>query len=215
MKRYSKVQMYTISIGKENVDEAVSAVLRVLRNGGIAAYPTESFYALGVNALNEAAVQKLYRLKNRPGEKAMPVIIGSLDVLRDIVKTTPFRAVKLMETFWPGALTLIFQACRNVPAMLCGFTKKIAVRIPGDSFALRLARASDFPVTATSANISGMPPSQSVEEIVRYFEKDIDVIVDQGKAPGGKPSTIVDVTVDPPNIVREGSVPSDRVQSSY
>ncbi len=198
--------MLRLSLCKNTEKEIIAEALRVLKNGGIVAYPTESFYALGVMAADGDAVKKLYRLKKRHLKKAMPVIVGDDGVLKTMVKSIPLHALRLMKKFWPGPLTLIFNASNNLPGLLPGRMNKIAVRIPGKSFALTLAKAAGFPITATSANLSGSMPAQSPDEVIDYFGETIDLVVDGHKTPGGKPSTIVDVTVDPPKVLREGSI---------
>lgn len=126
--------------------------------------------------------------------------------LASLVKTVPERAVELMDRYWPGPLTIIFEAVDNISDLLTAGTGKVAVRVPGESVALRLAREVGFPITATSANISSEPPADNPDAVLNYFGERIDLIIDAGKTPGGKPSTIVDVTVDPLNVLREGSV---------
>ncbi len=198
--------MLKLSLHENSVEEIITRALQVLKKGGIVAYPTESFYGLGVTANIESAVKRLYLLKKRPLDKPVPVIVGNNDVLMSIVKSVPLQAEKLMNKFWPGPLNIIFDSKHNLPVVLTGGREKVAVRIPGSSFALALARASDFPITATSANLSGRPPAQEPEEVANYFGDDIDLIVDCGKAPGGTPSTIIDATVTPARVLREGSV---------
>ena len=198
--------MLKLSLNEKSAKEVIATALQILKEGGIIAYPTESFYALGVIADNEAALKKLYRLKKRRLEKAMPVIAGNNDILKTVITSVPLQAEKLMGKFWPGALTIIFEAKDNLPELLTGSKNTVAVRIPGNSFALSLARAADFPITATSANLSGKPPAQEPEAVMNYFGNNIDLIIDGNKAPGGKPSTIIDVTVTPPKILRKGSV---------
>jgi L-threonylcarbamoyladenylate synthase len=206
--------MNILSVLEGGIAGAVDDSLKILEQGGIVAYPTESFYALGVNALNEPAVKKLLHLKKRPAEKAIPVIIGTRSLLETIVKTIPFQARNLMDQFWPGALTLIFYAGEIVPELLLGGGGKIAVRIPGDSFALALAQASPFPVTATSANTSGGNPSRRAQEVVQYFGNEVDLVIDQGETPGGEPSTILDVTVEPSRVIRKGKISPDLLSAS-
>ena len=198
--------MLKLSLDKNTVEEIVIEALRVFKKGGIVAYPTESFYALGVMAYDEAALRRLHQLKKRPVEKAMPLIVGSRDILNIIVKSVPAQAEELMKNYWPGPLTIIFDAKENLSMLLISDKNKIAVRIPGDSFALSLAKTADFPITATSANISGKPPAQNSEEVINYFGENIDLVVNGPKTPGGKPSTIIDATVSPPKILREGSI---------
>ncbi|MEF9475854.1 MAG: threonylcarbamoyl-AMP synthase [Candidatus Mariimomonas ferrooxydans] len=198
--------MLRLSLYKNSLAEVIHEALQVLKNGGIVAYPTESFYGLGVMANDRTAVEHLYRLKKRPLEKAMPLIVGNTDVLNALVKSIPPQAEALIKKFWPCPLTLIFESRGIQPQLSDGNRDRVAVRIPGESFALDLAKAADFPVTATSANPSGEQPAQEPAEVIDYFGENIDLLVDGGKAPGGKPSTIVDVTVSVPKVLREGSI---------
>ncbi len=184
----------------------VAEAVRVLESGGILAYPTESFYALGVLASDEKAVKKLYQIKNRPYNKPFPLIAGSMETVAGIVKSVPEKARVLMDRYWPGPLTILLDAEDHVPSLLTGHTGKIAVRVPGRSVALELAIALSAPVTATSANPSGMPPAKDAADVIRYFEGKIEMVIDAGIAPGGNPSTIIDMTVEPPEILRQGSV---------
>lgn len=187
--------------------ERIAAVSSdVLKHGGIIAYPTESFYALGVMATDEDAVRRLFELKKRLPDKPLPVIVNDIKVLLSIVKVIPAGANDLMNKYWPGPLTLIFEAADTIPDLLTGGTGKVAARVPGESAALDLVRALKMPVSATSANLSAKPPASDVETIIDYFEDNIELIIDAGKAPGGRPSTIVDVTMNPPKVLREGRI---------
>ncbi len=201
--------MLKLSLYKNPTDKIIAEALQILKKGGVVAYPTESFYALGVMINDEAALKRLYTLKKRPLEKAMPVIVGNKYVLKSVVKSIPPQAEKLIEIFWPGALTIIFDAKDDLSELLIGSKSTIAVRIPGKGFALSLAKAANFPITATSANLSGKPPARESEKVIDYFGEHIDLIVDHGKTPGGKPSTIIDVTTTPPRVLREGSIFSE------
>jgi len=198
--------MVRLPYSDEYLDEIVKKSLNVLKEGGIIAYPTESFYALGVPATDENSVRKLFALKNRPEDKALPLIVGDRYTLITCVKEIPEQAEELMDRFWPGALTLIFEAKDHIPALLTGGTGKVAVRIPGDSVAFQFISELRLPITATSANPSSLPPPDSPEAVIAYFGERIDLLIDAGKTPGGKPSTIVDVTVSPPRVMRQGSI---------
>jgi L-threonylcarbamoyladenylate synthase len=198
--------MLTLLLKENNHIEVFEEALRVLKSGGIVAYPTESFYALGVNATDGDAVKRLFELKRRPVDKPLPIIVGDTEVLGAIVKNIPEQAKGLMERYWPGPLTLIFEGLESIPALLTGGTGKVAVRIPGRSAAFDLAKALKIPLTATSANPSSQPPAIDSEKVADYFGDKVDLIIDSGKAPGGKPSTIMDVTVNPPEILREGRI---------
>jgi L-threonylcarbamoyladenylate synthase len=192
---------------KENcLDRIADESIKVLKSGGVIAYPTESFYALGVLATDLSSVTKLYEIKKRSADKPMPVIVGGIDVLKSIVAYIPDQAEELMGRFWPGPLTMIFQARDTLPEILTGGTGKVAVRIPGMSAALYLAERAGLPITATSANVSSQPPAEDLDAVKRYFDDAVDLVIDGGKAPGGRPSTIVDVTAVPPRTLRQGSI---------
>lgn len=198
--------MRILSFTKDTPDKIIAAASDALNNGGIIAYPTESFYALGVSASDATAIKKLFGLKGRPPEKPVPLIVGDKDVLLSVIQYIPDHAKELMERFWPGPLTIVFKAREGVSALLTGGTGNVAVRIPGDSTALYLARGLRSPLTATSANPSSKRPAETAEEVIDYFGAGVDLIIDAGRAPGGRPSTIVDVTVEPHRILREGRI---------
>ena len=198
-----------MTLRKNFTGEIIAESLGILKNSGIIAYPTESFYALGVLATDKEAVRRLYALKERPAVKPLPVIVGDMETLESVITNIPSSAEYLIKRFWPGPLTLIFKARENIPGLLTGNTGKVAVRIPGESVALDLARALRLPITATSANPSGKPPAQYPDAVIDYFRGKIDLVIDGGKTPGGRPSTIVDVTVTPPEILRQGSISPD------
>jgi L-threonylcarbamoyladenylate synthase len=195
-----------IPFNKNSSAKIIADSMRIIERGGIVAYPTESFYALGVLATDEKALESLFLLKKRPAEKPLPLIVGDLETLLSVVKRVPDRAAELMERYWPGPLTIIFEAADNISDLLTAGTGKVAVRMPGESVALRLAREAGFPITATSANISSEPPADNIDAVLKYFGDNIDLIIDGGRTPGGKPSTIVDAAADTLKILREGRV---------
>lgn len=194
-----------LKIAPENLDEAISEAVSVMNKGGTIAYPTETFYGLGAKYDIEPALRRLYDMKRRPKEKAMPLIIGSMDQLSLLTDTISVTALDLIDRFWPGPLTLIFKARRGLSEYVVA-DNKVAVRLPGESFALRLASVCGFPFTATSANISGMPPADRAPLIEDYFGSSLDLIIDAGATPGRLPSTIVDASGEKLRIVRKGAV---------
>ncbi|MGC8795820.1 L-threonylcarbamoyladenylate synthase [Thermodesulfovibrio sp.] len=182
----------------------IEEVLKILDNNGIIIYPTETLYGIGAKYNSKRNLKKIFEIKKRPEEKSFPLIVN-LKHLEMVTEFIPSVAQKLIEKFWPGPLTLLLPARKNLPEEI---TKdgKIAVRMPGESFALKLIQKSPFPITATSANISGFPPADRIETVIEYFkEAPIDLIIDGGKLPG-IPSTIVDTTVEPPVVIRKGAV---------
>ena len=196
-----------IKITEDNRKEILRKAIEILNDGGIVAYPTETFYALGVKFDNEASLRKLYELKKRPEEKPMPLIIGSRASLSMIAASVNEIAESLMDKFWPGPLTLLLEAKKGLSPYLTADTGRIAVRIPGESAALYLVREAGFPITATSANPSGMPPAEDADAVIRYFGEKIDMVIDGGRTAGGLPSTIVDAAGESIKIVREGAIP--------
>lgn len=203
--------MTLLKLNKHTLQEAVDRALDVLRDGGIIAYPTETFYGLGVKFDVPDSLERLYDLKKRPKEKAMPLIIGDRSLLRMIVsekwiENVPPVADPLIRRFWPGPLTLLFPAKQGLSEYLTADTGKVAARVPGESFALHLATRAGFPITATSANISGKPPAINTADVTGYFGDALDLVIDGGPTPGGLPSTIVDVSGDMLEIVREGAI---------
>jgi L-threonylcarbamoyladenylate synthase len=198
--------MVLLKVTVTNLREVLKTAVETLKTGGIVAYPTETFYGLGVKFDLEQSLKRLYEIKQRPKDKAMPLIIGEKRLLASIASSINSAAESLIDGFWPGPLTLLVPAGENISEWLTAGTRNIAVRVPGESFALELARHAGFPITSTSANISGFPPARDAATVRKYFSDDIDLIVDGGEAPGGLPSTIVDTTGNGMRIVREGAI---------
>lgn len=198
--------MRLLELDKDNTKDILSIAVELLKNGGTIAYPTETFYGLGAKFDSDDALRKIYTIKQRPHDKAMPLIIGERDLLPVIAVGVSRTASDLMDTFWPGPLTLILPARENISEYITAGSHTLAVRIPGESFALRLAQAAHFPITATSANLSGLPPARDIETVLGYFGDRIDLIIDAGPTPGGLPSTIVDARGSALKILREGVI---------
>lgn len=194
-----------IQLSNENYAEVIDKAANILINGGIIAYPTETLYGLGAKYDVEQALDRIFTLKKRPEEKTLTLIIGDLSQLSFITDFIPDSAKELMRNFWPGPLTLVFKAKKSISKSLV-LDDTVAVRIPGDSFALRLARLVPFPFTATSANISNMPAAQDAATVFNYFGTGVDLIIDGGKTPGEPPSTIVDVSKDDIKVIRKGVI---------
>lgn len=198
--------MLYFKITDSNEDQALKKAVETIRDGGIIAFPTETFYGLGADCMNEEALLRLYDLKKRPPEKAMPVIVGSIEDIDLITTDIPDEALILMEKYWPGPLTIVLNARKGLSICLTGGREKVAVRVPGRSIALSLAVAAGIPITATSANPSGMPPAEKAEEVLKFFGDEIDLILDGGQTPGGSPSTIVEIINGRIKVLREGKI---------
>jgi len=193
--------------------ESIIPAIEIMRTGGVVAYPTETFYGLGVDALNEDSIKKIYAIKKRSFSQPLLILIPHRDVLPEYVKDIPEVALKLINRFWPGPLTLIFFASPHLPPLLCAQTKKIAVRVSSHPIARALAEGTRFPITSTSANVSGSASPTTLEEVSLQLGNEVDLIIDGGRTTGGKPSTIIDVTQCPPRLIREGTIPFDELKT--
>ena len=193
-------------------EQALKKAKEVLLQGGLVACPTESFYGLAVDAGNEEAIRRLFVLKKRAAEHPILLLVPSVELISEYVIRIPPVAHHLINEFWPGGLTLVFEASERISPLLTAGTGKIGLRLSNHPLATTLARAIEAPVTGTSANISGTPPSCSAKEVFASFGEDIDLIIDGGETAGGTGSTILDVTVDPPQILRNGIVEAQQLE---
>jgi len=201
-----------ISVDLNNIDnEKIEIIISTLNNNGVIVYPTDTFYGLGVNCLSGKAVRDVYFLKKRDLSKPLSIIISGIDMLTRISTGLPplFHAVS--DRFWPGPLTLILNAGPLLPSEILGGMKTIAVRWPDHSWLQEVVRKAGFPITATSANLTGEQEICEPKVVHRVFMDKVDMIVDGGRTPGGKPSTILDLTEERPKILREGAVASSEL----
>lgn len=203
-------QIIRIDPQQSSLQSLISAV-EILRAGGVVVYPTETFYGLGVDALNQKAIKKVFTIKGRSFAQPLLILIPEQDYLPRYVTEVSEKARRLMEHFWPGPLTMVFSASPQLPSILTAGTKKIAIRISPHPIARALTSAFAGPLTSTSANISGEQSPATAKEVFSHLGGMIDLIIDGGKTPGQMPSTIVDVTFSPPQLVREGVVPFSEI----
>jgi L-threonylcarbamoyladenylate synthase len=181
-------------------------VASMVRHGGLVAFPTESFYGLGADALDDAAVARVFGAKGRPETKPVLVLVDSVAMAESMVSDVPAGARELMARHWPGPLTLVLPARAHVPRALTAGSGTVGVRMPGHPIAMALVRAAGRPVTAPSANPSGAPPPTTASEVGAYFDGVIDVILDGGPTAGGTGSTVADCTTWPPRVLRAGPI---------
>lgn len=188
--------------------KGIERASRLILQGGIVAFPTETFYALGADALNEQAIQKIYEMKGREEEKPLLLLVAEKDWLPELIKELPLPAEKLIEKFWPGPLTLVFEASARIPAKLTAHTGKVGIRVPGHPVARELIRAVGRAVTGTSANPSGSPSASFAAEVIQALGGKIDAVLDGGRTAGGLGSTVLDVSGPSPVVVRQGVIPA-------
>ena len=194
-------------IDKNKIDEQILEKAGViLKNGGLVAFPTETVYGLGANALDEEAAMKTYAAKGRPSDNPLIVHIADVDALSAIVQEIPEKAKRVIDKFWPGPLTLIFNKKEIVPLGTTGGLQTVAVRMPVDEIARGVIRAAGGYVSAPSANTSGRPSPSTAQHVADDMDGKIDMIIDGGSVEIGVESSILDMTVDPPMILRPGAI---------
>ena len=178
----------------------------MLRRGGLVAFPTETFYGLGAAALDAGAVRRVFEIKGRPEGKPVLVLVDSIPMVEAVALEISPRARALMAAYWPGALTLVLRARPEVPVEVTAATATVGVRLSAHPTARALVTALGLPVTAPSANPSGGTPPTTAAEVLAHFRDRLDLLLDGGVTAGGQPSTVLDVTVEPPRVLRAGAV---------
>ncbi len=193
--------------------QVIASAVNVIKTGGIVAFPTSGLYGLGADALNRLAVERVYRVKQRDFGKPILVLIKDALDLKKVCTQVPELAIRMMAAFWPGRLTIILEARPELPDVLTGGTGKIGIRVPLHPVARALVTALDSPITGTSANLSGKKGCSSVSDLDPGLAEGLDLVLDAGQLEGGIGSTVVDATLDPPLVVREGAISKKRLSS--
>lgn len=193
--------------------EIIAQAAAVIRQGGVLAFPTRCLYGLGADAFNPEAVERVVKIKQRPELNPILVLIDSKEQLESLVLHVPPTADAIMDAFWPGRVTLVFEARNSLPDQLTAQTGKIGVRLPGHPVAFALVKHVKGPLTGTSANLSGQPGCARAQDLDPAIADQLGLILDAGTLSGGIGSTVVDVTVNPPQIIREGQVAANDILS--
>lgn len=194
-------------IDKDKIDQAIiEEAGKIIKDGGLVAFPTETVYGLGGDALNPESSAKIYAAKGRPSDNPLIVHIADMESLNRIVKEIPEAAIKLAKVYWPGPLTMIFQKTDAVPLETTGGLQTVAVRMPDDPVALAFIKAAGGYIAAPSANTSGKPSPTLARHVAEDMDGKIEMILDGGAVGIGLESTIVDLTSDKPMILRPGYV---------
>lgn len=201
-----------LSVDPEFPDqETINKAARLIKEGGLVVFPTSSFYGLATDAFNREAVDKVFRVKKRDPQKPLLILIACLADLAPLVRVIPRTAMRLVEVFWPGSLTLVFLAADLLPPNLTGYTGQIGIRLAGHPVACSLVKAVGSPITGTSANLSGKGACTAVAKLGYHVRNQVDLVLDAGTLVGVKGSTVVDVTVDPPKILRDGVIGAEKI----
>jgi len=195
--------------------DQLRSIVSVLKNDGLIVYPTETFYGLGANCFSSVAVKKIFALKKRDRSKPLPIVISDRTMLKSVAAVIPPVTEPFLQLFWPGPLTLIFPADFSLPRDLLGSAKTIGVRLPAHPGLRDLVKSAGFPITATSANLSGEGELSDPDRVFDIFTGKVDCIIDGGKTKGGLPSTVIDLTSPRPQMLREGAIPLSDLQKAY
>lgn len=198
---------------KEPEPELIARAARLLRDGGTVAFPTETVYGLGANALDRQAVRRIFEAKGRPAGDPLIVHLAAAGDLQRVARAIPARARTLAEVFWPGPLTLVLPKAPEVPGEVTAGLPTVAVRVPSHPVALALLRAAGVPVAAPSANRYGRASPTSALHVLDDLEGRIDLVLDGGPTTIGVESTVLDLTGEPPAILRPGGVPREAIEA--
>ena len=196
----------------ESWESMIAETQKVLKGGGVIAFPTDTFYGLGANPYNTKAVDKIYSIKGRDPEKPLLLLIDSILKLDDMVEEISEASAKLIESFWPGPLTMLFKPKHTIPKNIT--TGLIGIRQPGNSITRKILAGLNYPLTAPSANFSGEDPTTTAEQVKDRLGNKVDLILDAGICRGGEPSTLVDTTKIPVRLVRAGAINFKTIQES-
>jgi L-threonylcarbamoyladenylate synthase len=195
-----------VAVDDSTLADAARVGAAVLRRGGLVAFPTETFYGLGAAALVPAAARRVLEIKGRPEGKPLLVLVDSVAMVDAVALEVPPGARVLMATHWPGPLTLVLRARPHVPAEVTAGSGTVGVRLSAHPLARALVCALGEPVTAPSANPTDAMPPTTAGEVLAHFPDRVELVLDGGTTAGGEPSTVLDVTTDPPRVIRAGAV---------
>jgi L-threonylcarbamoyladenylate synthase len=204
----SQIDSVRISAGAA---DALELALAALRRGDLVAFPTDTVYGVGAHAFLPQAVAHLFQVKDRPGDRAIPLLLSDAAAMRLVCTDIPALAWELADRFWPGALSLVLHRAALVPDEVTGGGPTVAVRVPAHDLVRDLCRAVGAPIAATSANCHGQPAPVTPDEAWEALRGRISVLLDGGPCPGGKASTVLDLTVSPPAVVRAGPVSTEEL----
>jgi len=194
---------------KKNI---IKKAAKIIKKGGLVAFPTETVYGLGANALNKIAVRKIFKVKGRPFDNPMIVHIADFSDLFKLTKNVPQKAKLLIKKFWPGPLTIVLFKTKMVPDEVTAGSKTVAIRMPKNKIALELIKASNVPIAAPSANLATRPSPTTAQHVFEDLKDKIDLILDGGKTKVGVESTVVDLTTKPPLILRPGGISLEKIK---
>jgi len=195
-----------------NAQQQVEMGISILKQGGIVAFPTDTVYGLGACANIPQAVERVYQVKERPQNMALPLLLAHTSQISEVAELVPEIAWLLADKFLPGALTIVLYKAKSVPDIITAGGKTVAVRVPAHPVPVALAQGLGAPIVGTSANLSGKPSALTAGEVYSQFGDKIDLVIDGGRCPGGEESTIIDVTGETPVVLRQGAISREELQ---
>jgi L-threonylcarbamoyladenylate synthase len=202
-----------LKIKKANPETVlVKQAAEIIRKGGLVAFPTETVYGLGANALNAKAVEKIFKAKGRPADNPLIAHIADMKDVYKLASEVPKDAELLMKEFWPGPLTIILKKSKIVPDIVTASLDTVAIRMPSHKVALALIKEAKTPIAAPSANLSGKPSPTDANQVIEDMMGRVDVIIDSGSCDIGVESTVIDMTVKPALILRPGGLPKEKLE---
>ncbi|MCG8472938.1 MAG: threonylcarbamoyl-AMP synthase [Desulfobacterales bacterium] len=203
-----------VTISENQITPAfLDATSRTLKEGGCIVIPTFCLYGMAANAMDEAAVRRIFDIKKRPLINPILLLIKDTEAVRPLVNEIPENAIKLMNAFWPGNLTIVFRASKNVPSVITAGTGKVGLRVPSHPITRAICQAVPFPLTGTSANIAGEPGVSTFSDLHPDILDQADLSINAGTLAGGNGSTVVDITTSPVTILREGTIPESKIHT--
>jgi L-threonylcarbamoyladenylate synthase len=204
-------QTEIISLNDEQLEEKLKEAGKLIREGGLVVFPTETVYGLGADALNEDAVKEIFKAKGRPQDNPLIVHISSMSQLDGLVEEISEKAKDLAERFWPGPLTILFKKSGRIPYETTAGLETVAVRMPDNEIALKLIEYSERPIAAPSANTSGRPSPTKAEHVLEDLAGKVDIVIDGGATGVGLESTVIDVSTEVPVILRPGGITREQI----
>jgi L-threonylcarbamoyladenylate synthase len=202
-----------VSASRNTHEALIFRAVEILRHGGVVAVPTDTLYGLAASAFNESAAARIFEIKGRPDNMAMPVLLADVSDMELCAVDVPDVALKLAERFWPGALTLVLKKSPRVPDVVTGGKNTVALRVPDHDVPGRIVRELGEPITGTSANRSGKPGLTTSQAVRDELGDAVDLIV-EGDCPGGLASTVLDLTGERPQILRQGAVSAEDIEAA-
>ena len=198
---------------KNNIDlEKLKEPSKIIKDGGVVIFPTETVYGIGTNGFDEDGIRRIYELKKRDFNKPISLLVSNMEMVKMVAKDISDLEYALMERFFPGPFTIILKKKKDVPDILTANSDTVGIRMPSGEIAKKLIEYADVPIATPSANISGKPSGTNIDDIIKDFDGKVDCIIDSGESKLGVASTIVKVVNGVPHILREGTITKEQIE---